>query len=276
MEREVRVFMQDERQCIHGRARSMHLKDIREKGESKLTFCLSWIDERLWTTREYSLERERYGLFSTFIFANILLLIRSLAHTERERYKNRHALRNNIMISFVFVRFISFYVWNYIKVKLLLYRETNENFEYLNNSVISPIRTNRNMKFLPWSRLKYSNQEYLSLSEIVFYGSDLDCALILRSTVFYYTNNFWKSNRTLLLFFFFFSLISFTPQELKGGRSFQKLGFTDLNLAEFAGAGLCRRRCLLEGYDARHRQDNSMLRVAIKMNMLSGDILFKV
>ncbi|XP_043795384.1 protein FAM102B isoform X1 [Apis laboriosa] len=65
-------------------------------------------------------------------------------------------------------------------------------------------------------------------------------------------------------------------KELKGGRSFQKLGFTDLNLAEFAGAGLCRTRYLLEGYDARHRQDNSMLRVAIKMNMLSGDILFKV
>ncbi|XP_076755332.1 uncharacterized protein LOC143426084 isoform X2 [Xylocopa sonorina] len=65
-------------------------------------------------------------------------------------------------------------------------------------------------------------------------------------------------------------------KELKGGRSFQKLGFTDLNLAEFAGAGLCRTRCLLEGYDSRHRQDNSMLRVAIKMNMLSGDILFKV
>ncbi|XP_033322190.1 early estrogen-induced gene 1 protein isoform X3 [Megalopta genalis] len=65
-------------------------------------------------------------------------------------------------------------------------------------------------------------------------------------------------------------------KELKGGRSFQKLGFTDLNLAEFAGAGLCRTRCLLEGYDARHRQDNSMLRVSIKMNVLSGDILFKV
>ncbi|XP_048505739.1 protein FAM102B isoform X2 [Athalia rosae] len=65
-------------------------------------------------------------------------------------------------------------------------------------------------------------------------------------------------------------------KEVKGGRSFQKLGFTDLNLAEFAGAGQSRRRCLLEGYDARHRQDNSMLRVAIRMNMLSGDILFKV
>nr|CAD7589652.1 unnamed protein product [Timema genevievae] len=65
-------------------------------------------------------------------------------------------------------------------------------------------------------------------------------------------------------------------KELKGGRSFQKLGFTDLNLAEFAGSGQTTRRCLLEGYDTRHRQDNSMLRVAIRMNMLSGDILFKV
>ncbi|KAK6636989.1 hypothetical protein RUM43_010656 [Polyplax serrata] len=64
--------------------------------------------------------------------------------------------------------------------------------------------------------------------------------------------------------------------ELKGGRSFQKLGFSDLNLAEFAGAGYSVRKCLLEGYDTRHRQDNSMLKVAITMNMLSGDILFKV
>ncbi|RZF35904.1 hypothetical protein LSTR_LSTR015844, partial [Laodelphax striatellus] len=64
--------------------------------------------------------------------------------------------------------------------------------------------------------------------------------------------------------------------ELKGGRSFQKLGFCDLNLAEFAGSGQTVRRCLLEGYDTRHRQDNSMLRVSIHMHMRSGDILFKV
>ncbi|XP_050544663.1 protein FAM102A isoform X3 [Daktulosphaira vitifoliae] len=65
-------------------------------------------------------------------------------------------------------------------------------------------------------------------------------------------------------------------KELKGGRSFQKLGFTDVNLAELAGAGLSSRRCLLEGYDNRHhRQDNSMLRITVSMNMLSGDILFK-
>ncbi|XP_029343111.1 protein FAM102A isoform X3 [Acyrthosiphon pisum] len=66
-------------------------------------------------------------------------------------------------------------------------------------------------------------------------------------------------------------------KELKGGRSFQKLGFTDVNLAELAGAGLSSRRCLLEGYDTRHhRQDNSMLRISVSMNMLAGDILFKV
>ncbi|XP_055923324.1 uncharacterized protein LOC129953848 isoform X2 [Eupeodes corollae] len=64
-------------------------------------------------------------------------------------------------------------------------------------------------------------------------------------------------------------------KEMKGGRSYYKLGFIDLNLAEFAGSGLTSRRCLLEGYDQRHRLDNSMLRVSIKMHMLSGDILFK-
>lgn len=65
-------------------------------------------------------------------------------------------------------------------------------------------------------------------------------------------------------------------KEVKGGRSYQKLGFTDLNLAEFAGSGLTSKKTILEGYDARHRQDNSMLLVTIKMHMLSGDILFKV
>jgi hypothetical protein len=61
-----------------------------------------------------------------------------------------------------------------------------------------------------------------------------------------------------------------------GGRSYQKLGFCDVNLAELAGAGEATRRCLLEGYDIRRRQDNSVLRLRIKMNMISGDPLFKV
>ncbi|XP_022238440.1 protein FAM102A-like isoform X2 [Limulus polyphemus] len=63
--------------------------------------------------------------------------------------------------------------------------------------------------------------------------------------------------------------------EVKGGRSFLKLGFVDLNLAESAGAGVHIRRCLLEGYGAKHRQDNSILQVTLQMTLLSGDPCFK-
>ncbi|GIY35206.1 protein FAM102A [Caerostris extrusa] len=54
-------------------------------------------------------------------------------------------------------------------------------------------------------------------------------------------------------------------KEVRGGRSFEKLGFANVNLAEFAGAGLTPRRYLLEGYDSKHRQDNSMLQITIEM-----------
>jgi len=70
--------------------------------------------------------------------------------------------------------------------------------------------------------------------------------------------------------------LNFAQQEVKGGRSYQKLGFADLNLAEFAGSGSTLRRCLLEGYNTRHRQDNSILKVTILMTLLSGDPCFKV
>ncbi|XP_066466785.1 early estrogen-induced gene 1 protein [Tiliqua scincoides] len=65
-------------------------------------------------------------------------------------------------------------------------------------------------------------------------------------------------------------------KELKGGKTFSKLGFTDLNLAEFAGSGFTVRCCLLEGYDTKNtRQDNSILKVTIGMSLLSGDPCFK-
>ncbi|XP_075473156.1 EEIG family member 2 isoform X2 [Ascaphus truei] len=65
-------------------------------------------------------------------------------------------------------------------------------------------------------------------------------------------------------------------KELKGGKAFAKLGFADLNLAEFAGSGNTTRRCLLEGYDTKNtRQDNSILKVVINMQLMSGDPCFK-
>ncbi|XP_047446132.1 protein FAM102B-like [Mugil cephalus] len=65
-------------------------------------------------------------------------------------------------------------------------------------------------------------------------------------------------------------------KELKGGKSFAKLGFADLNLSEFAGSGSTIRRCLLEGYDTKNtRQDNSILKVVITTQLMSGDPCFK-
>lgn len=65
-------------------------------------------------------------------------------------------------------------------------------------------------------------------------------------------------------------------KELKGGRSFQKLGYADINLSEFAGAGILSRKFLLNGYDYKNRQDNSTLKVTIEMTLVSGDPVFKV
>uniref|UniRef100_A0A8C6PT39 EEIG family member 2a n=1 Tax=Nothobranchius furzeri TaxID=105023 RepID=A0A8C6PT39_NOTFU len=65
-------------------------------------------------------------------------------------------------------------------------------------------------------------------------------------------------------------------KELKGGKSFAKLGFADLNLSEFAGSRSTVRRCLLEGYDTKNtRQDNSILKVVIATQLMSGDPCFK-
>ncbi|XP_058621304.1 EEIG family member 2 isoform X2 [Onychostoma macrolepis] len=65
-------------------------------------------------------------------------------------------------------------------------------------------------------------------------------------------------------------------KELKGGKTFAKLGFADLNLAEFAGSGSTIRHCLLEGYNTKNtRQDNSILKVIISMQLMSGDPCFK-
>ncbi|XP_072297455.1 EEIG family member 2-like isoform X2 [Eucyclogobius newberryi] len=65
-------------------------------------------------------------------------------------------------------------------------------------------------------------------------------------------------------------------KEVKGGKSFTKLGFADLNLSEFAGSGSSIRRCLLEGYDTKHtRQDNSIIKVIITTQLMSGDPCFK-
>ncbi|XP_020610437.1 protein FAM102B-like [Orbicella faveolata] len=67
-------------------------------------------------------------------------------------------------------------------------------------------------------------------------------------------------------------------KETKGGKAHIKLGFVDINLAEFAGsASFTTKRYILEGYeDKTLRQDNSILEVEVSMQLTSGDPLFKV
>ncbi|KAJ7377790.1 hypothetical protein OS493_026357 [Desmophyllum pertusum] len=66
-------------------------------------------------------------------------------------------------------------------------------------------------------------------------------------------------------------------KETKGGKAHIKLGFADVNLAEFAGSASTTKRYILEGYeDKTLRQDNSILEVAVSMQLTSGDPLFKV
>ncbi|XP_025769602.1 protein FAM102A [Puma concolor] len=61
-------------------------------------------------------------------------------------------------------------------------------------------------------------------------------------------------------------------KELKGGKAYSKLGFADLNLAEFAGSGSTVRCCLLEGYDTKNtRQDNSILKVFAISHLMTPD-----
>lgn len=69
------------------------------------------------------------------------------------------------------------------------------------------------------------------------------------------------------------SLIPF--QELKGGKTFQKLGYVDLNMASYAGQGHITRSFILQGYNEKHRLDNSILRIGIHLTLTSGDPLFK-
>ena len=75
-------------------------------------------------------------------------------------------------------------------------------------------------------------------------------------------------------FFIFFSFL----QELKGGKSYLKLGYADVNLSSLAGQGLTKCRCLLEAYNgskSSHRQDNSLLHFTLDIKLVAGDPCFK-
>lgn len=67
-------------------------------------------------------------------------------------------------------------------------------------------------------------------------------------------------------------------KEQKGGKSYSKLGFVDINLAQFAASGIdgMTRSYLLDGYGINQRQDNSRILIKVTMSHQSADPIFKV
>ncbi|GMR31127.1 hypothetical protein PMAYCL1PPCAC_01322 [Pristionchus mayeri] len=67
-------------------------------------------------------------------------------------------------------------------------------------------------------------------------------------------------------------------KEQKGGKSYQKLGYVDINLCEFAASGVegISRSYLLDGYGLNARQDNSKVTIKVTMSHQSADPFFKV
>lgn len=67
-------------------------------------------------------------------------------------------------------------------------------------------------------------------------------------------------------------------QEQKGGKSYQKIGFVDVNLSQFAASGVegITQSYLLDGYGNNQRQDNSRLLIKVTMSHQSADPIFKV
>ena len=65
-------------------------------------------------------------------------------------------------------------------------------------------------------------------------------------------------------------------KETKGGRTAAKVGFVDLDLAEFAESNHTTRHRLLDGYKQQIRLDNSILKIAVGMTLLSDCPCYEV
>ena len=63
-------------------------------------------------------------------------------------------------------------------------------------------------------------------------------------------------------------------RELMGGKSYEKLGYVNIDLSQYAGSGSSSQHFLLQNSDAR--SFNSILKVKILLKQISGDSCFKI
>eukprot|EP00043_Microstomoeca_roanoka_P011932 m.112881 g.112881 ORF g.112881 m.112881 type:complete len:204 (+) comp15341_c1_seq1:109-720(+) len=64
-------------------------------------------------------------------------------------------------------------------------------------------------------------------------------------------------------------------REIDGGRRDAKMGYAPVNAAEYAGRTNADRRYLLQSDKATARQDNSVLKVIVSMELMEGPTVFK-
>ncbi len=68
----------------------------------------------------------------------------------------------------------------------------------------------------------------------------------------------------------------FLFQEGRGGRSYEKIGYYDLDLASVAGSGDESKACLLNGYQQTNSSPaNAYLEIRMKLTVLEGDHIFR-
>ena len=72
-------------------------------------------------------------------------------------------------------------------------------------------------------------------------------------------------------------LTNFLPGFFGGFFQFShwKIGFVDIDLAEYAGTGPCTQRYILQAYDLNTRLDNSLLQITLNIVLKEGDIVFQ-
>lgn len=65
-------------------------------------------------------------------------------------------------------------------------------------------------------------------------------------------------------------------KEGRAGRSYEKIGYYDLDLASVAGTGDESRACLLNGYQQTNNSPaNAYLEIRMKLTILEGDHIFR-
>ena len=70
--------------------------------------------------------------------------------------------------------------------------------------------------------------------------------------------------------------ISFYLKEGRAGRSYEKIGYCDLDLASVAGCGDELKACLLNGYQQTNTNPaNAYLEIRIKLTVVDGDHIFR-